>query len=241
MMWKRNAAKEKKKRSSEESSNGCIDEIAPELFEFFFALWMIHNLSTHYKPYPYADYSGDYFFEHDPSYFGGDVTRYESGSMKYSKPYYYSIEAGRQWARDEGSGGFVSLRGKFWKFFGPELEAWRLDDGEDKLDYYAVGLNIAIFQFDYFSLDYYGQYSRFKGVVDLKGYSNGGRITIYPGANLSLMLKAGALMYEHITFADYEGRVGYYINRVELFAGWRQIKSGAAELGGPIAGLKIML
>jgi hypothetical protein len=171
------------------------------------------------------------------------------GTQFEDKNYYFTIEGGYQYAFDNGNGIFATLRGKFYKLIGPEIEAKRIIDNHDHLDYYAFGLNIPIVQFSGFLPDFYFQKIFLKGIIDRDGYAYGLIINSYPIKPISLMVRIGEQSYNNIKgkdygnikFMDYEGRIGVIYNRFEIYVGYRHIKAEYAKIEGPEFGIKIFI
>ncbi|HDP79835.1 MAG TPA: hypothetical protein ENN21_03215 [Spirochaetes bacterium] len=260
-------------RSSKKSAggdNGCMGEAMDFCLGIAGALWISHNLSLYYSSYPYEKTGPPQFIYHlsgekeeeAPGILekkispGGDIDVDELSSGKngraaapgFDHTWYLNIDMGGQYTRDSGSGGFVGLSGKIFRLLGPECEFKRMVDNGDRLDYLAAGVNISLFQFNYFSTDFYLQYAGMKGVVDLSGYAYGLIVHSYPFKPVHILLRIGMQsytekeaedIYREIDFLDLEGRVGVMIYRCEIFAGYRHVETDHAELGGPIGGVRI--
>jgi hypothetical protein len=232
-------------------------------------LWVSHHLMVYYSDYPYGNSQKNHFVNYVAPLFGNsdgkdpgddllDDDIHEKNSSQEKKlsdeqedseldlsaykNYFYSIDGGFRDYGENGSGGFVSLRGRFWKFIGPECEAMRIDDGKDHLDYYAIGINIPVFQNSYISPDFYIQAAYMRGVIDLDGMAYGIIINSYPFKPVTLFFRAGQQVYHkdkyEYKFIDIEGRIGLILYRFELFAGYRRVKTEYAELKGPFTGIK---
>ncbi len=249
--------------SCSESCFGCI-------FNMTVMLWAYHNLSVYYSSYPYADTKIAHFIYYLPrpkkTESPGDdfkLTITVDEKKNDGKPeepvpatpppgfdhtWYITADFGGQWARDEGSGGFIGLSARVFRLLSFECEAKRIMDGEDYLDYYAAGISVPLFQANNFSPDFYFQYAAMNGVVQLSGFAFGFIINSYPVKPLHLMMRIGKHLYtkketeefyREIEFIDVEGRIGVLIGRCELFAGYRHIETDHAALGGPIGGIRI--
>ena len=159
------------------------------------------------------------------------------------KNYYLTFDLGAQDLGDEGRGYFGAIRGKFWKFIGPEIEVRHMDDGRDILNYYAVGINISIYQISGFMPDFYLQHISFRGLMHMSGWAYGLTVHSYPVKPLALFFRMGKQYFYtdsfKYKFVDLEGRAGFLINRYELFGGYRRIKTDFAALKGPLAGVKL--
>lgn len=237
----------------------CLGQCLASAFD----LWIEVNMPVYYSDYPYsADNKKNSFIYYDPAY-NPEGERDCSGlydeeeeerceeynsSLRNSytpspelKHYYFTIEGGGDWFRDEGKGFHAALSGKIARFFGPEIEYRRISDGEDYLNYYAIGINIPLFQFDAFAPDFYAQACGMKGVLDRNGFTYGLIIHSYPVDPLVLTFRIGQQAYESIGFLDVEARAGIIINRFEFFCGWRHMKAKYASLGGLVYGVKVYL
>ena len=230
-----------KKKSSSKSS---LDDSCVETCIDLLPIWFEANASINYSSYPYSHEQNNFIcVDSDEEYqarcFEGD------GSS-----WYLSLESGWQYAFDNGNAGFARLSGKIFKFFGPEFEFKRLvDDNNDKLDYYAFGINIPLFQLSGFSPDLYVQKSYLRGVIDRDGISYGIIINSYPINPISLMFRFGVQSFGNIKgedyasmdFYDYEGRLGLVFYRLEIFGGYRRISTELTKIHGPIVGIKIFI
>lgn len=226
--------------SYDSSDDGCVD-----MCIFIFPLWLEANLDLEYAPYPYSHKENNFICNDtkEQSFYGGCFDG--RGTI-----WYLTLEAGGQYAFDEGNAGFARLSGKILRFFGPEFEFKRLvDENKDKLDYYAFGINIPIFQFSGFSPDIYVQAAYMRGVLDRNGISYGVIINSYPFNPVSLMFRFGVQSYRNIKgeeygsmdLYDYEGRLGIVFYRLELFGGYRRLSSDFVKIHGPIFGLKMFI
>lgn len=254
-----------------------VGDCLGSMFEIIGGLWLAHNLSVYYSSYPYEKPQISNFMNPLPVFKKGKGPESPAGDQfkpegeedgKTEEPspldelsklkpvpgfdhtYFLNAEVGAQWALDNGSGAFVGLSGKIFRVLGPECEYKRIVDGEDHLDYLALGVNLSIVQTNYFSPDLYLQYASMKGVVDISGFAFGLIAHSYPVKPLHLMVRLGKQVYtkqetgdiyREIDFIDLEGRIGLIFNRFEFFAGYRHIETDYAELGGPIAGIRIWL
>ncbi|MCP4137400.1 MAG: hypothetical protein GY754_40915 [bacterium] len=232
-------------------------------------IWVDMNMAVHYSDYPYKAGEENNFIQYDPKYLqkkddaakpAPDITVERSGTgwidpqtdihededvdessieIDTIKNYFYTIEAGGQWARDYGGAYSAAIGGRFWKFIGPEMEFKHTWDGSNHLVYIAAGINIPIIQHDYCTPDIYVQGSFMRGIISKNGVAFGLIFRSYPVKPLSLMFRLGTREYGSISFIDLEGRVGVILNRVEIFAGYRHITSKEASIGGPLGGIKV--
>ncbi len=155
------------------------------------------------------------------------------------KNYYYSINGGGLRTKENGSGYFGKITGRFWKIIGPEIDLLRIKDDEDHLDYYALGINLPVFQNDYISPDFYIQRAMFRGILSRNGVAYGVKIKSYPVKPFSLIIKYGAINFEYINFIDFESRLGISYKHLELFIGYRLFKAEYAKINAGLAGINI--
>ncbi len=259
----------KKSDSSSDSDDSCISDLVggciTEIGKAIGSIWIAHNLSAFYSSYPY-EHSGEGNFicnlpvfeemfnkekpdvnEDKESTLEIDTTCEMNPPPEFDHTYFITTDIGGQWARDEGSGIFATLRGKITRIIGPEIEYKRIIDDDNHLDYLAIGLNLSIFQHNYFSPDFYLQYARMSGIAALSGVAFGVIANLYPVKPLHIMIRIGKQfyseqeseeVYRQIDFIDFEWQIGFMLNRFELFAGYRHIETDYAALGGPICGIR---
>ncbi len=255
--------------SNDDNDDDCISSCMGDIITALGMIWYSHNFLIYYSDYPYSDPEKNSFINAMPYIFlksdneladnrfsdngiKGRSLDHEKDPVEKEKNirpnlsdykhYFYTLDSGYKSCGDDGSGGFVSLRGRFWKYLGPEFEAMRISDGKDHLAYYAAGANIPLFQNSYFSPDFYLQAVYLRGVIDMSGVAYGIIINSYPFRPVTLFLRAGQHLYTKdeysYKFIDLEGRIGLILYRFEIFAGYRRLKTEYAELKGPFTGIK---
>jgi hypothetical protein len=241
---KEESSKKQKNSSSKSSSSDSSDDSCAEMCILFLPIWIEANASLKYSSYPYSHEQNNFICNYPDEEYVNQCFDDEGSS------WYLTLESGGQYAFDNGNAGFARLSGKIFKFFGPEFEFKRLvDDNNDKLDYYAFGINIPIFQFSGFSPDIYVQASYLRGVIERDGISYGIIINSYPIDPISLMFRFGVQSFGNIKgedygsmdFYDYEGRLGIIFYRLEIFGGYRHIRTELTKIHGPIAGIRIFI
>lgn len=235
--------------SSDDESDAICSDACIELYGVLAVVWVVQNMSVSYLDYPYQKNDADrnYVIPHDinedDSDTTGSVTKKADTNNrtedKYTKPFYFTIEGGRQWCGDEGTAWYGAISGKFYKIIGPELEFKRTMDESDRLDYYAFGLNIPLFQFPGIIPDLYFQKAYMRGIIDRSGYALGVNVSIFPVRPLVLSARYGRQVYDEIYFHDYGCRIGIMLYRFQVFAGYRKIRAEYAKIGGFEAGLKL--
>jgi hypothetical protein len=216
-----------------DTNSGCLGNCCAPFFNVFWRisgdLWVINNLSVVYRDHPYAA-GAPHFVDFQENAGTNDAVE--------GRPGYYRFSAGFRWAGDEGAGVEASLRGRVWKFFGPEFCLWSLWDGRDFLLHGGLGLNLAVFQADPLSCDLYCQYSFFEGILRRKGVAAGAVFTSYPVKPLVVELKLGARVYGKIAFVDVDLSAGVMIGRHELYASFNLLDSGRARITGAGVGFR---
>lgn len=235
-----------------EDCTGCL-----ELALGIMVLWYTANDAVSYLDYPYADnpYGRNYVLQDEifiednsgnASEKNADLSPDSNNNTAHTetdggKPWYFTIEGGMQWCGDEGAAFYAAISGKIYKFFGPEIEAKRTDDGKDTLDYYALGINMPLFQFPGCIPDFYVQAAFMRGILEHNGYALGINVSIFPARPFVLNLRFGMQDYGKVTFLDYGAQIGIIYNRFQFFGGYRRIEAEYAEIGGFEAGIKCYL
>lgn len=105
-------------------------------------------------------------------------------------------------------------------------------DRSDKLILSSLGLDVALVQGGYASWSFYGQISGFSGLLGLSGVGYGTRLQIFTAVGIAFDFRLGQLSMPDISFWDYDIRMGYFINRFQIFFGYRAIESDLATLAG---------
>jgi|GEM_PF-1392610 len=251
--------------SDSDSDGSCAGACMEMALEITFAIWAAHNMLVYYEEYPYFSKNKNFINYYKPhsSMLKNDAEDQRdmhmvaaddadtSSQQKEDKDdfnpfknkfYYYSIAAGGQWANDEGSGFQVEFRGKFIQHFGPEFSARSLWDGEDDIQFYSGGLNLSLFQNSYLSADFYITGAFMRGVIERDGVGFGAIITSFPFKPVTLFVKIGGIDFGKTEFLEFEGRIGFMIGRVELFAGYQMIHHpDILDIGGPIGGARVFM
>lgn len=214
------------------------------------SLWLYSNLIVNYQRYPYENPSVSNFIIYE-RYMPNELQNRDQRSQFISfdsvaeekvfpgRPYFYNadFQYGETSSGNKTMQG--SLRGRFFRIIGPELEYRRVNlDGKD-LNYYALGVNIPIFQFSGFMPELYVQSSHFSGVAKESGITYGFQLFSYPFKPVSFMARYGWVRLGQYNFHDKELRLGLLMWRLEPFVSWRSMRSGSINLGGYTGGVKV--
>lgn len=229
--------------NGDDDSDSCMGEMAKAVFH----VWMGHNLSPCYAIYPYAtdlyiDYSDNLAKKKNKkqNMFRCHNSKNDKKS-EYRRKYFFTFDMGGQHTTRTGDALYLSLGGKFIGLIGPEIEVFRRWDGDDHMEYYAGGINIGIIQVSPFMLNFYIQRSAYRGILKLTGWSYGFTLYSMISNQFSVFARFGWRDYNYILFHDYEGRIGYFLHRFELYAGYRYYHSEQSQLQGFIGGIKFWL
>lgn len=161
--------------------------------------------------------------------------------MPDGKRSFFNIEAAGLYLDREtyGLGGGFQARLLGW--FGLIGEYRQYRDKSDKLTFTSFGADFALFQLAGFSWSAYVQYSAFSDLLALSGAGYGTRLQMFLGARTALDFRIGKLAMTGIDFWDYDLRLGMFVNRVQIFVGYRAIESAEAKLAGFQGGMQLWL
>jgi hypothetical protein len=212
---------------------GCIKPMFDLMGSIAAKLWAINNLSVAYMSAPYISEETD-FVRHESSEEGEPLTSApgKHGYILAGGGYVYAPQFNSQ-------GGNIFLRGHIWKFFGPEIDCSMLTDGKYYLGYYALGINLALFQHSFLSADLYIQYAIKTSVLDLKGASYGAIFQSFPARPLFITARVGGQSYPGIGFLDLEARLGVFFGHFGLSGGYRCQISEDTFMGNFLAGIMV--
>jgi len=250
----------KKSRSSshndDDDNHGDDDSVFGELFgeliRAMFYCWAYVNLNVRYAKYPYSGKIDDNYIAWNsiemekpkPDLFTSimdpgavaakekEREREREKFLKRTRPFYFTLSGGYQRTRDGVNCGFASLSGRIYKIIGPEFETRYYRDGKDYLSYTMLGANIPVFQWDYFSPDFYIGKTFMSGMVHLNGFSTGVNVTSYPFRPFVLHGRFGRIYMKDITYKEWAASLGVIYRRVELYAGYRSIAAKYSRLRG---------
>lgn len=136
---------------------------------------------------------------------------------------FYSLEAGVM--HDFGASHSVyysSFRGRFWRFFGPQID-FRYDknqDGDKGLNTVAFGLNLPLFQFDILTPELYFQITESGKDFDYLGTAWGLYVSSYPIKPLIFTYKYGREYCDDYKIHEYSFTIGVILYRFEVYAGY---------------------
>jgi hypothetical protein len=248
---------ERKKSSSSGSSShtsnssndmdGCFEPCGEIIGMILADMYMYANYPVRYAPYPYCnnEYKDSFITREkvDKSSDGKFTLSRDENFPDNTRTHYYSLAAGYHYAGDNVKCGFFSARGKLWKMIGPEAEYRMYSDKDGKLHVYTVGLNIPLFQFDWFSPDFYIGFGGFRGMLDRHGLSIGGSLSIFPFKPVIFTMKGGVLRFDKIEYREFDYKLGIILNRYEIFGGYRTLysKEISSKLKGFETGIRIWL
>lgn len=159
--------------------------------------------------------------------------------MPAGKRSFYNIEAALLYLDRETYGFGGGFQTRFLGLFGLIGEYRQYRDQSDKLIYSSFGGEFALAQGSGVSWSFYFQYNGFSGLMALSGFGYGTRLQIFPGAGTVIDARIGKMEMTSISFWDYDLRLGLFIGRVQLFAGYRAIEAQEASLAGFQAGLQV--
>jgi|GEM_PF-2363211 len=161
--------------------------------------------------------------------------------MPDGKRSFFNIEAAGLYLDREtyGLGGGFQARLLGW--FGLIGEYRQYRDKSDKLTFTSFGADFALFQLGGFSWSAYVQYSAFSDLLALSGAGYGTRLQMFLGGRTALDFRIGKLSMTDIEFWDYDLRFGVFVNRVQVFVGYRAIESAEAKLAGFQGGMQLWL
>jgi hypothetical protein len=205
------------------------------LMELTFLLWFHHNASTTFSPHPYHSTGFVRWAEERQS-----GVRLPTGT----KDHWLSAEVQALGLDGLGWGAWTGVKGHLYRFFGPYLEAWNLNDGKENLTGFRVGALLALFQSDPLSLGVYGQWNHWTGAFSRTGGTVGLEVRSYPFAPLTLQSRWGVQVFPQFQMGEGEVQAGLTRDSWEAFAGWRWWTLRTAEgspvnrYGGPFAGIR---
>lgn len=237
--------------------DSVFGDLFGELILAMFAGWAYVNFNVRYAKYPYSGKIDDNFIawnsieteKHKPDLFTsvmnpGAAAAEEKEREKFRKrtrPFYFTVSGGYQRTRDGVNCGFASLSGRVYKLIGPEFETRYYRDGKDHLSYTMLGINVPVFQWDYFSPDVYIGKTFMSGIVQLDGFAAGVNVTSYPFRPFILHGRFGRIYMKDITYNEWAASLGVIYRRVELYAGYRSISAKYARLQGFEFGTRLWL
>lgn len=146
------------------------------------------------------------------------------------KRFFFNMETAGFFLDRETYGFGGAFQSRFWGVLGAsgEYRQWR--DASDILIFRSVGLDIAVFQLIGFSLSGYAQHNEFSSLIDLAGNGLGLRAQVFIFKPLALDLRIGKISMPDIVFLDTDLRFGVFIDRVQVYFGYRSIRSELAAL-----------
>ncbi len=212
----REAGKKEEVRKEEDQEDGD-SALGSFIFELFGLLWAYNNLWTTYSPYPYAE--GPFIRFPVPSVpsAGQDIQWIPATR----KNHWLALETSGVWMDGIGFGSWSSLRGHFWRFFGPSVDVILLADGRETLPSARIGGNFSLLQFNRLSMNIVAQYVTGSMEEEQSGSCVGLDIVSYPVRPVSLRFRVSSLNYEYHGYTETDLSLGVFSGPVEFFAGWR--------------------
>lgn len=212
---------------------GCIRPMFNLIGSIAAQLWAINNLSVAYLSAPYVSSQTDFIY-HETIEEGEGIpsTHGKHGYILAGGGYVYAPQF-------QSQGGNIFVRGHFWKFFGPEIDCRMLTDGKNYLGYYALGINLALFQHSFLSADLYIQYAIMTGLLDMKGIAYGAVFQSFPVRPLFIIIRTGGQSYPGIGFFDAEARLGVFWGNLGISGGYRCQISDDTFMGNILAGIMV--
>lgn len=200
----------------EERAEAAGDMIVGGLF--LFGGWLYHNGSAWYPPYPYSTavglpaYVGHHYSSDDPP---------EDPDEKRKWRLSFHGAGGVFW--EDGNRGVNAVFRASSVLVGilaPELEYrwWRDDYGT--LHSLRVGGLVHIIQTDPISISVSVAGAFYFDAIRMDGLAVGGEFRFFPGKPVSLEFRGGVIISPEVTFGEISGKIGFHINRFELFAGY---------------------
>lgn len=208
------------------------------LMELTFLLWFHHNSTTTFGPYPYSSQGFVRWAEVRQK--SGILTPIPTGP----RDFWFTGEVQALALDGLGYGGWASLKGHAFRFFGPSLEAWNLHDGKERLTGLRAGILVSLIQSDPINLGVYGQWHHWMGSLSRTGGTLGLEFRSYPFAPLTLQSRLGFQLFPLFTMGEMEFQAGVTQNSWEAFAGWRQWSlqttggQGVNQYNGPFIGIR---
>ena len=194
-------------------------ELLSALFDITIGVWMIHNLSAWYSPYPYSgNSSGTSFIGHNNKLFENfDAARPE---LKQYRMAFYLSGGGFFINADYGYTASFRMTSKILAAFGTDLEYRWWGDESGNLHFLRAGGLLPIVQTDIFSLDLAMAGAFFFDLFTFSGFTFGAVMTSYPFRPLSLELRGGGIFSSNVNFGEIGFKIGIHVNRFEFFLGY---------------------
>lgn len=234
------------KRSEPKEEKGFFSLLG----QFFAMLWVNYNLTTYYASYPYATES----YVNGPD-FNDEVSSEETTFQNVFIPakvvrehpegyqhYSLSLHLGAQYLTQETVSVDFGLRGLFWGFIGPAVNAHQIIERGESATISYWGIELALVQTRYFSITALTQVARFGGILPMAGTASAMRLQIFPVHPFRFELTAGGVWFGTLRFVRYEARAAYHLNRTAFYVGYRGLVaqfSPTTELSGVTAGIEV--
>ncbi|MCF0241365.1 MAG: hypothetical protein HUK25_01935 [Treponema sp.] len=179
-------------------------------------LSFLNILGSSYSDYPYSD--GKFVhINFDGINMDNKSWWYTMGGSfdyLYKMPKYAGIDLG-----PKAYGGEAYMQGQFFKFVGPQVNYSILPVEGNYQHLLQAGIRFAIFQTTPFSLGWFCQYANFMGPSSQNGVTLGFDVWSLPVKPVSIKFSCSAIYYDAYKMDIYKGQLGFFINRMEVFAG----------------------
>ena len=215
--------------SARDSAEGSLIQFFAEIFAY---VWII-NAYARYYPYPYS-YNGTKYVAYDGiSADSADFDDFASPlrrqrfSFDSSLVYLKGLAVGNE-------SNFDCMLYPLIGFYAKNLILFDHIHNEGNMGNINLGANLPIFQTNFLSLYLKFGWSRWYNEVTplLKdnAFFLGGELKSYPFKPLSLKWTFGWQFYENDIFVyDSDLQAGILINRLEIFAGWKYLRTGTTN------------
>lgn len=245
--FKENSKKEERRneeghsdsKSHDDGKSSVIGDIIAAIFK---VLWYDLNRVWEYDAYPYADESRNYLrFTPPPVEMQTPDGKTFTPEDK-SKRWYVLPEVAAQYIDSSTYAYNLNLHSRFGAIIGPygSFRQYRQTDGQN-LDYYQAGLDLPVFQFPVVNWSVYLGYAGFSGILERKGFSAGMELAILAIRPICINLRFGNVNFASINYGEFAVRLGYFVGRAEIFAGYHWLTSETARLDGAETGVRVWL
>jgi len=243
---------DRKESKDDSDDDSILGMIFGSIIEVIFDAMIEDNKRTSYKLYPYESDSVNFFIKSNLLNQSGKNTtkrNYDSSETydrtyervympPLSKRYHLIFSMAYQRTNDKVNCFSAQFTGKICNLVGPELETRYYNDGKDFLSYSMTGLNLPMFQYDYFSTDFYAGAAFFRGILKMEGFSTGLTVKSVPVNPLTISGKFGFIIMENITYKDFGFFAGATYYGYEIYGGFRSIQAKYAKLRGFETGVR---
>mgnify|MGYP005858242323 CR=1 FL=1 len=233
--FEKNTKKEEKQKSA--SSSPAEDSVASALFAaiagVFATIWYDWNNAVHYDTYPYA---------RDRAFIERNPPELPDNAPERANQYrtYWQAEAAGQFQEGATRAASLSLAGRFTPVFGAFVRYRQFfEGGVQSLHDTRLGFDVALLQFSSMQLGVQLAYANFSGLLERSGFSPSLDATFFPGKPVLLGLSVGTVQFPQITYLEVRPRIGFLLNRWELFVAGYLLSAETAYLRGIETGARV--